>query len=307
MKVKDSVLEMVGNTPLLRLRAIEERHGLKCRLYGKMEYLNVTGSIKDRAALYMLEDARKKGLIHEGSMIIEPTSGNTGIGLAALGKAMGYEVVIVMPENFSIERIRLIEAYGARVVLSPKSEGMAGAIKMADRLHEENEGSFIPMQFKNPANALAHYETTGREIYDDLDGHVDIFISAVGTGGTLTGCGRYLKEKKQDVKVIAVEPDESPLLSGGKAGPHKIQGIGANFIPELLDRSVIDEVFRVKGDDAIAMAREFNATMGALVGISSGSAIKAAVEIARRHEDKDIVVILPDSGDRYMSTELFGG
>ncbi len=307
-KIKTSVSELIGNTPLLELKHIEERYGLKAKLYGKMEYLNATGSIKDRIARKMIEDAQEKGILKKGSVIIEPTSGNTGIGLAAVGTSLGYEVIIVMPETFSVERRKLIRAYGAKIVLSEGSKGMKGAIEKANELAAEHKDAFIPSQFDNPANAKAHYETTGPEIWNDLDGKVDIFVSAVGTGGTITGTGRYLKEKNKDIKVIAVEPAASPVLSGGKAGPHKIQGIGAGFIPKVLDTSVYDEIVTVLNEDAIETGAMFGKTEGLLVGISSGAALWAAVQEGKKEENagKNIVVILPDSGDRYLSTELFG-
>ena len=306
-KIKTSVSELIGNTPLLELKHIENKYGLKAKLYGKMEYLNATGSIKDRIARKMIEDAEKRGILKKGSVIIEPTSGNTGIGLAAVGTSLGYEVIIVMPEAFSIERRKLIRAYGAKIVLSDGKKGMPGAIEKANELAKTYENSFIPAQFDNPANWMAHYETTGPEIYEDLEGKVDIFIAAVGTGGTITGTGRYLKEKKKDVKVIAVEPASSPVLSGGQAGPHKIQGIGAGFIPKVLDTSVYDEVITVTNEDAISTGAMFGKTEGLLVGISSGAALWAAIQTASKEENagKNIVVILPDSGDRYLSTEMF--
>ncbi|MBQ1483168.1 MAG: cysteine synthase A [Erysipelotrichaceae bacterium] len=305
--IKTSVSELIGNTPLMELRHIEEKYGLKARLYGKLEYLNATGSIKDRIARKMIEDAQEKGILKKGSVIIEPTSGNTGIGLAAVGTSLGYEVIIVMPETFSVERRKLIRAYGARIVLSDGSKGMKGAIEKANELAAQYEGAFIPSQFDNPANAKAHYETTGPEIWNDLGGKVDIFVSAVGTGGTITGTGSYLKEKNKDIKVIAVEPAASPVLSGGKAGPHKIQGIGAGFVPKVLDTSVYDEVVTVSNEDALKTGAMFGKTEGLLVGISSGAALRAAIEEGKKEENagKNIVVILPDSGDRYLSTELF--
>ncbi|MCR4632743.1 MAG: cysteine synthase A [Erysipelotrichaceae bacterium] len=307
-KIKTSVSELIGNTPLLELKHIEEKYGLKARLYGKMEYLNATGSIKDRIARKMIEDAQEKGILKKGSVIIEPTSGNTGIGLAAVGTSLGYEVIIVMPETFSVERRKLIRAYGAKIVLSDGSKGMKGAIEKANELAAQYEGAFIPSQFDNPANAKAHYETTGPEIWNDLDGKVDIFVSAVGTGGTITGTGSYLKEKNKDLKVIAVEPAASPVLSGGKAGPHKIQGIGAGFVPKVLDTSVYDEVVTVSNEDALKTGAMFGKTEGLLVGISSGAALWAAIQEGKKEENagKNIAVILPDSGDRYLSTELFG-
>ena len=307
MNIKHNATELIGKTPLLKLEHIKEKFVLKADLYGKMEYLNATGSIKDRIALEMILDAEERGVLKEGATIIEPTSGNTGIGLAAVGTSKGYKVIIVMPDTFSIERRKLIKAYGAEVVLSEGSKGMAGAIVKAEELSKEIEGSFIPSQFDNPANWKAHYKTTGPEIFNDLDGKVDILVSAVGTGGTITGTGKYLKEKINGVKVVAVEPDASPVLSGGKAGPHKIQGIGAGFIPDVLDTTIYDEVIRVKNGDAIEYGALFGKSEGLLVGISAGAALWAGIELAKREENtgKNIVVILPDSGDRYLSTEMF--
>ena len=307
-RIKTSVTELIGNTPLLELQHIEEKYGLKAKLFGKMEYFNATGSVKDRIARKMIEDAQERGILKKGSVIIEPTSGNTGIGLAAVGTSLGYEVIIVMPETFSIERRKLIRAYGAKIVLSDGKKGMPGAIEKANELAKEYENSFIPAQFDNPANWKAHYETTGPEIYEDLEGKVDILISGVGTGGTITGTGKYLKEKKEDVIVIAVEPASSPVLSGGQAGPHKIQGIGAGFVPKVLDTSVYDKVVTVANEDALSTGAMFGKTEGLLVGISSGAALWAGIEEAKKEENagKNIVVILPDSGDRYLSTALFG-
>lgn len=307
-RIYTSVEQLIGKTPLLELTHIEKAYGLKARLLGKMEFLNATGSIKDRVALNMILDAEKKGILKEGSVIIEPTSGNTGIGLAAVGTARGYRVIIVMPETMSVERRKLMKAYGAELVLSDGSKGMSGAIAKAEELQKEIEGAFIPDQFGNPANWEAHYATTGPEIYEDTDGKVDLFVAGVGTGGTITGAGKYLKEKNPDVKVIAVEPDSSPVLSGGKAGPHKIQGIGAGFVPKVLDTGIYDEIIRVKNEDAIACGAEFSRREGVLVGISAGAALYAGIELAKKEENegKTIAVILPDSGDRYLSTEMFG-
>ena len=306
--IKKSGTELIGNTPLLELTHIEERFGLKATLLGKMEYLNATGSIKDRIAKKMIEDAEETGKLKKGSVIIEPTSGNTGIGLAAVGTAKGYRVIIVMPDSFSVERRKLIRAYGAEIVLSAGSKGMAGAIEKAEELAREIPDSFIPAQFDNPSNWKAHHETTGPEIWKDTDGKVDLFVAGVGTGGTITGTGKYLKEKNPEIRVVAVEPASSPLLSGGKAGPHAIQGIGANFIPSVLDTTVYDEVIPVVNEDAIETAALFGKTEGLLVGISAGAALWAGIELAKRpeNEGKTIVVILPDSGDRYLSTALFG-
>ncbi|MBQ1787485.1 MAG: cysteine synthase A [Erysipelotrichaceae bacterium] len=308
MNIKNNAAEMIGNTPLLKLNHIMETYDLKANLFGKMEYLNLTGSIKDRIAAEMIADAEERGLLNKDSVIIEPTSGNTGIGLAAVGTSRGYRVIIVMPETFSIERRRMIKAYGAEIVLSEGSKGMKGAIEKAEELSKEYANSFIPSQFDNPANAKAHYKTTGPEIWRDTDGKADILVSAVGTGGTITGTGRYLKEKNPAIKVVAVEPDASPVLSGGNPGPHKIQGIGAGFVPAVLDTSIYNEVIRVKNEDAISTGAMFGKTEGVLVGISSGAALWAAIELAKREENqgRNIVVILPDSGDRYFSTEMFG-
>ena len=308
MNIKDNAAEMIGNTPLLKLNHIIDKFDLKANLIGKMEYLNLTGSIKDRIAAEMILDAEERGVLKKDSVIIEPTSGNTGIGLAAVGTSKGYRVIIVMPETFSIERRRMIKAYGAEIVLSEGAKGMKGAIAKAEELSKEYANSFIPSQFDNPANAKAHYKTTGPEIWKNTDGKVDILVSAVGTGGTITGTGRYLKEKNPDIKVVAVEPDASPVLSGGNPGPHKIQGIGAGFVPAVLDTGIYDEIIRVKNGDALQTGALFGKTEGALVGISSGAALWAGIQLAKREENKgkNIVVILPDSGDRYFSTEMFG-
>lgn len=306
--IRKSAIELIGNTPLLELVHLENKYDLNARLLGKLEYLNATGSVKDRIAKSMIEDAEEKGLLKEGSVIIEPTSGNTGIGLAAVGTAKGYRVIIVMPETFSIERRKLIRAYGAKIVLSDGSKGMKGAIAKAEELAKEIPGSFIPGQFDNPANPKVHYETTGPEIWRDTDGQVDILISGVGTGGTITGAGKFLKEQNPDIQVIAVEPDASPVLSGGAAGAHKIQGIGPGFVATVLDTNVYDEIIRVKNEDALETGAEFGRSEGVLVGISAGAAVWAAIQLAQREENagKNIVIILPDSGDRYLSTALFG-
>lgn len=308
MNIKKTSLELIGNTPLLELTHLEKEFGLKATLLGKLEYLNATGSVKDRIAKKMIEDAEEKGILKEGSVIIEPTSGNTGIGLAAVGTAKGYRVIIVMPETFSIERRKLIRAYGAEIVLSEGAKGMKGAIAKAEELAKQIPNSFIPGQFDNPANPKAHYETTGPEIWNDTDGKVDILVGGVGTGGTVSGTGKYLKEKNPNIKVVAVEPDASPVLSGGNPGPHKIQGIGAGFIPAVLNTEIYDEVIRVANDDAINTGALFGKKEGVLVGISAGAAVWAAIELAKRpeNEGKNIVVILPDSGDRYLSTPMFG-
>ena len=307
MKIYKAADELIGHTPLLEMTHLEKKYGLQARLLAKLEYFNVSGSAKDRVAVSMIDDAEERGILKPGAMIIEPTSGNTGIGLAAVGTARGYRVIIVMPDSFSAERIKLIRQYGAEVVLSDGRKGMAGAIEKAEELAKENPGSFIPGQFDNPANALAHYRTTGPEIYEDTDGTVDIFAAGVGTGGTITGVGRYLKEKNPAVQVVAIEPDRSPVLSEGKAGPHGIQGIGANFVPRVLDTSVYDEIIRVSDEDAIRTGAEFSRSEGGLVGISSGAAVWAGIQLAKRPENagKTIVVLLPDSGDRYLSTALF--
>ncbi|MBQ3383745.1 MAG: cysteine synthase A [Erysipelotrichaceae bacterium] len=306
--IRKSAIELIGNTPLLELVHLENKYDLNARLLGKLEYLNATGSVKDRIAKSMIEDAEEKGLLKEGSVIIEPTSGNTGIGLAAVGTAKGYRVIIVMPETFSIERRKLIRAYGAKIVLSDGSKGMKGAIAKAEELAKEIPGSFIPGQFDNPANPKVHYETTGPEIWRDTDGQVDILVSGVGTGGTITGAGKFLKEQNPDIQVIAVEPDASPVLSGGAAGAHKIQGIGPGFVATVLDTNVYDEIIRVKNEDALETGAEFGRSEGVLVGISAGAAVWAAIQLAQREENagKNIVIILPDSGDRYLSTALFG-
>ena len=306
--IRKSAVELIGNTPLLELVNIEKAYDLKATLLGKLEYFNATGSVKDRIAKSMIEDAEAKGLLKPDSVIIEPTSGNTGIGLAAVGISKGYRVIIVMPDTFSIERRKLIRAYGAEIVLSDGSKGMKGAIAKTEELAGQIENSFIPEQFDNEANPKAHYETTGPEIWEDTDGKVDILVAGVGTGGTITGTGKYLKEKNPDIKVVAVEPDASPVLSGGQPGAHKIQGIGAGFVPKVLDTTIYDEIIRVKNEDALATGADFGHKQGLLVGISAGAAVYAAIELAKREENagKNIVIILPDSGDRYLSTALFG-
>ncbi len=299
--------ELVGNTPLLEAVSIARELGLKSRVLLKLEYLNPTGSVKDRAALAMIDDAERSGRLGEGGTIIEPTSGNTGIGLAAIGTSRGYRVIIVMPDSMSEERRRLMRAYGAELVLTPGAEGMAGAIRKAESLSEEIPGSIVCGQFSNRANADAHYRTTGPEIWKDTDGHLDILVSAVGSGGTITGAGRYLKERDPSVSVVAVEPSASPVLSGGKAGRHGIQGIGAGFVPEVLDRGVIDAVETVSDEEAMEYARLAARKEGVLLGISSGAALAVALRLARKTEGKTIVAVMPDSGDRYLSGALYAG
>ncbi|SDB21852.1 cysteine synthase A [Ruminococcaceae bacterium FB2012] len=306
-KIYGSAAELIGGTPLLALNNIAKKLGLKARLLAKLEYYNPAGSAKDRIAKAMLEEAEAKGLIGEGSVIIEPTSGNTGIGLASVAASRGYRVIIVMPETMSAERRRLMKGYGAELVLTAGAEGMKGAIEKAEELAREIPGSFIPSQFTNPANPKAHFDTTGPEIWNDTDGNVDIFVAGIGTGGTLTGVGRYLKTQDPKVKIVGAEPEGSAVLSGGKSGPHKIQGIGAGFVPEVLDTTVYDEVIPVSDEDAFRYAALVGKAEGVLAGISSGAALAAAADLARRpeNEGKNIVVLFPDSGDRYLSTELF--
>lgn len=298
--------ELVGNTPLMRCGSFSKK--LPCEIYAKLESFNPAGSVKDRVAVNMLKKARKKGLISSGATIIEPTSGNTGIGLAAAAVSLGYKAILVMPDTMSVERQKLLKAYGAEIVLTPGAKGMLGSIEKANEIKEKTENSFIPSQFDNPDNPESHVLTTGPEIWEDTKGDIDIFVACIGTGGTLSGTGRYLKSKKPDIKVIGVEPEESPLITKGKAGAHGIQGIGANFIPDNLDMSVVDEVVTVKTDDAYSTCRLFAQSEGLLVGISSGAALKAASDLAQREENKGkkIVVLLPDSGERYMSVNLFG-
>ena len=299
--------QLIGHTPLLELTHLEQEFGLKARIVAKLEYFNPAGSVKDRIAKAMIDDAEAKGLLKPGSVIIEPTSGNTGIGLASVAAARGYRIIIVMPETMSVERRQIMKAYGAELVLSEGSQGMKGAIAKADELAREIPNSFIPGQFVNPANPKAHFETTGPEIYEDTDGEVDIFVAGVGTGGTVTGVGEYLKSKKPGVKIVAVEPASSAVLSTGVAGPHKIQGIGAGFVPKVLNTKVYDEVIPVTNEDAFATGKRIGKSEGVLVGISSGAAVWAALELAKRPENKgkNIVVLLPDTGDRYLSTPLF--
>ena len=302
-----SAEQLIGNTPLLELCQIEKKHGLSARLFAKLEYLNPAGSAKDRVAKAMLDDAEARGLLKPGSVIIEPTSGNTGIGLACVAASRGYRVIIVMPDTMSMERRLIMKAYGAELVLSDGSRGMAAAIEKANELAQEIPDSFIPGQFENPANAAAHYATTGPEIWRDTDGQVDLFVAGVGTGGTITGTGRYLKEQNPEVRVVGIEPAGSAILSGGAAGPHGLQGIGAGFVPEVLDTSVYDEIIRITEADAYEIGRELGRSEGILVGISSGAALWAAIELAKRPENagKNIVVLLPDTGDRYLSTPMF--
>ena len=299
--------QLIGKTPLLELTNIEKKFDLKAKLLAKLEYFNPAGSVKDRVAKAMLDEAEKSGKLKKGSVIIEPTSGNTGIGLSSVAAARGYRIIIVMPETMSVERRQLMKAYGAELVLSDGSKGMPGAIAKADELAKEIPDSFIPGQFVNPANPKIHFETTGPEIFEDTDGNVDVFVAGVGTGGTVTGVGKYLKSKKSDVKVVAVEPASSPVLSQGKSGAHKIQGIGAGFVPDVLDTKIYDEIFPVENEDAFEAGRLVGKSEGVLVGISSGAALHAAVEIAKRpeNEGKNIIVLFPDTGDRYLSTALF--
>ena len=306
-KIYHGISELVGNTPLLELTKIEKHFGLKCRLLAKLEYLNPAGSVKDRVALEMIEQAEQEGILQPGATIIEPTSGNTGIGLASIATVKGYRCIIVLPDTMSVERRNIIKAYGAEIVLSDGKLGMKGAIAKADELHEQIEGSFIPAQFDNPANANAHRKTTGPEIWRDTAGNVDIFVAGIGTGGTITGTGEYLKAQNPNIRVIGVEPQASPFLSKGRAGAHGIQGIGAGFAPSILNQNVYDEVLAIEDDAAIDYGKRIASEEGFLVGISSGAALAAAVEVAQRPEaeGKTMVVLLPDSGDRYYSTKLF--
>lgn len=302
----NDISELIGNTPLLFVRHFMQDTGADARLYAKLERSNPAGSAKDRVALYMLDAAEKSGQLKKGGVIIEPTSGNTGIGLAAVGASRGYRVILTMPDTMSVERVKLIKAYGAEVVLTPGKDGMQGAVQRAQEMAEELSG-FIPSQFDNPANALAHYETTGPELWEDMQGDIDVLVASVGTGGTLTGTARYLKEKRSDIHIVAVEPQESPLLSRGHAGPHKIQGIGANFVPEVLDRTLIDEVATASAEEAFECGRKIARTEGILVGISSGAVLAAALKLAARPEykDKRIAMVLTDTGERYLSSEMF--
>ena len=306
-KIYNGALELVGNTPLVEVKNIEEELGLEARILVKLEYFNPAGSVKDRIAKAMIEDAEEKGLLKEGSVIIEPTSGNTGIGLASIAAVKGYRIILTMPETMSVERRNILKAYGAEIVLTEGAKGMKGAIEKADELAKEIPGSYIPGQFVNPANPEVHRKTTGPEIWKDTDGEVDLFIAGVGTGGTLTGVGEYLKFQNPDVKIVALEPASSPVLSTGKGGPHKIQGIGAGFVPDVLNTTVYDEIFTVENDDAFATGKLLAKKEGILVGISSGAALYGAIELAKRPENKGktIVALLPDTGDRYYSTPLF--
>jgi cysteine synthase A len=306
-KIYTSADQLIGHTPLLELTHIEKELGLKARILGKLEYFNPAGSVKDRIAKAMIDDAEAKGLLKEGSVIIEPTSGNTGIGLASVAAARGYRIIIVMPETMSVERRQLMKAYGAELVLTEGAKGMKGAIAKADELAKEIPNAFIPGQFVNPANPAAHQATTGPEIWEDTDGQVDLFVAGVGTGGTVTGVGAYLKSQKPEVKVVAVEPAGSPVLSKGTSGAHKIQGIGAGFVPDVLDTGIYDEIIPVENDDAFATGKQVGRKEGVLVGISAGAAVWAAIQLAQRpeNEGKTIVALLPDTGDRYLSTPLF--
>lgn len=306
-KIYKSADELIGRTPLLEVAKIEKKLNLKARILVKLEYFNPGGSVKDRIAKAMIDDAEASGKLKEGSVIIEPTSGNTGIGLASVAAARGYRAIIVMPETMSVERRQLMKAYGAELVLTDGTKGMKGAIAKADELAAEIPGSFIPGQFVNPANPKTHFETTGPEIFEDTEGKVDIFVAGAGTGGTVTGVGKFLKSKKSDVKIVAVEPASSPVISGGAPGAHKIQGIGAGFVPDVLDTSVLDEIIKVENEAAFAAAIDLGKTEGVLVGISSGAALSAAIELAQRpeNEGKTIVALLPDTGERYLSTPLF--
>lgn len=306
-RIFTSADQLIGHTPLMELTNIEKKHGLKAKLLAKLEYFNPAGSVKDRIAKAMIDDAEAKGLLKPGSVIIEPTSGNTGIGLASVAAARGYRIIIVMPETMSVERRQIMKAYGAELVLTEGAKGMKGAIAKAEELSKDIPNSFIPGQFVNPANPKAHFETTGPEIFDDTDGKVDIFVAGVGTGGTVTGVGQYLKSRNPSVKVVAVEPKSSAVLSTGVAGPHKIQGIGAGFVPDVLDTKVYDEIIPVTNEDAFSAGKEIGRSEGVLVGISSGAALWAGIDLAKRPENagKTIVVLLPDTGDRYLSTPLF--
>ncbi len=307
MKIYNSAEELIGRTPLLRLSNIEKKLNLNAKLIAKLEYFNPAGSVKDRTAKFMLDDAEKSGKLKQDSVIIEPTSGNTGIGLALASAVRGYRLIIVMPETMSIERRQIMKAYGAELVLTEGSKGMKGAIEKAEELAKKIPNSFIPGQFVNPANAKAHFDTTGPEIFEDTDGNIDVFVAGVGTGGTITGTAKYLKSQKDDIQIVAVEPSKSPILSGGKPGAHGLQGIGAGFVPKVLDSAVIDEIVKVDEKAAFECGRLIGKTEGILVGISSGAALSAAIELAKRPENdnKTVVVLLPDTGDRYLSTDMF--
>lgn len=307
MAVYKGFTELIGKTPLVEVTNMEQAHGLEAKVLVKLEYWNPAGSVKDRAAYYMIKDAEERGILKQGSVIIEPTSGNTGIGLAAIAAAKGYRAILTMPDTMSVERRNILKAYGAEIVLTEGAKGMKGAIAKAEELAKEIAGAFIPAQFDNPANAQAHYETTGPEIWEDTEGNIDIFVASVGTGGTITGTGKFLKEKNSAVKVVAVEPASSPVLSGGQPGAHKIQGIGAGFVPKVLDTGIYDEIMTVENDLAFEISKELTKREGILTGISSGAALHAALELAKRPENagKTIVALLPDSGDRYYSTPLF--
>lgn len=307
MAVYKGFTELIGKTPLVEVTNMEQAHGLKAKVLVKLEYRNPAGSVKDRAAFYMIKDAEERGILKQGSVIIEPTSGNTGIGLAAIAAVKGYRAILTMPDTMSVERRNILKAYGAEIVLTEGAKGMKGAIAKAEELAKEIAGAFIPAQFDNPANAQAHYETTGPEIWEDTEGNIDIFVASVGTGGTITGTGKFLKEKNSAVKVVAVEPASSPVLSGGQPGAHKIQGIGAGFVPKVLDTGIYDEIMTVENDLAFEISKELTKREGILTGISSGAALHAALELAKRPENagKTIVALLPDSGDRYYSTPLF--
>lgn len=307
MTIYKGFTELIGKTPLVEVINIEHKYDLKAKVLVKLEYRNPAGSVKDRAAYYMIKEAEERGILKEGSVIIEPTSGNTGIGLAAIAATKGYRAIFTMPETMSVERRNILKAYGAEIVLTEGTKGMKGAIEKAEELAKEIKGAFIPAQFENPANAQAHYETTGPEIWEDTDGTVDIFVASVGTGGTITGTGRFLKEKNAAIKVVAVEPSDSPVLSGGQPGAHKIQGIGAGFVPNVLDTSIYDEIVTVENEQAFEASKELTKKEGILTGISSGAALFAAIVLAKRPENagKTIVALLPDSGDRYYSTPLF--
>lgn len=306
-KIYRNIAELIGNTPLLELTGMEKKYRLNCRLLAKLEYLNPTGSVKDRAALGMVRDAMDRGILAPGATIVEPTSGNTGIGLAALAASEGFRLILTMPETMSVERRKILKAYGAEIVLTDGARGMEGAIEKAQELVKQIPGSFLPGQFENPANARAHFETTGPELWRDTDGALDVFVASVGSGGTITGTGRYLKQQNPGIRVVAVEPETSPVLSGGSAGPHAIQGIGAGFVPDVLDTEVYDEILTVNNEDPFLMGKELAKTEGIQAGISSGAALYAALKVAERPESegKTIVVLLPDSADRYYSTDLF--